>query len=60
MAENMLKFVSVGQDMPDKRQSQERVHDFDEIYARFSREKAAEQASRNSAARWRARAINSM
>ena len=46
MAENMLKFVSVGQDMPDKRQSQERVHDFDEIYARFSREKAAEQASR--------------
>jgi glutamate synthase (NADPH/NADH) small chain len=46
MAEKMLKFVSVEQHMPDKRASQERVQDFDEIYARFSQEKAAEQSSR--------------
>ena len=46
MAEKMLKFVSVEQHMPDKRASQERVHDFDEIYARFSQDKAAEQSSR--------------
>ncbi|MCW5729792.1 MAG: NAD(P)-dependent oxidoreductase [Alphaproteobacteria bacterium] len=46
MAERMLKFISVPQRMPDKRAATERRHDFDEIYAEFQRERAAEQAAR--------------
>ena len=42
----MLKFVTVGRDMPDKRAPDLRRHDFQEIYAEFAREKAGEQAGR--------------
>src|SRR5882757_9308051 len=42
----MLKFVGTAQAMPDKRPPAERRHDFDEIYAEYAREKAAEQAAR--------------
>ncbi|WP_417242082.1 NAD(P)-dependent oxidoreductase [Celeribacter sp.] len=44
--EPMLKFVSVGRDMPEKRTAEVRKEDFNEIYAEFAKEKAAEQASR--------------
>jgi glutamate synthase (NADPH/NADH) small chain len=46
MANNMLKFVSVGQRMPDKRLAAERRRDFREIYAEFQPARAAEQAGR--------------
>jgi glutamate synthase (NADPH/NADH) small chain len=46
MVEKMLKFVSLGRDMPGKRQPRERSRDFHEIYAEFSAAKATEQASR--------------
>jgi glutamate synthase (NADPH/NADH) small chain len=46
MAERMLKFVGTPQAMPDKRAVAERRRDFDEIYARYARDKAAEQAAR--------------
>ncbi|GAA0569040.1 NAD(P)-dependent oxidoreductase [Rhizomicrobium electricum] len=46
MVEKMLKFVSLGRDMPGKRQPRERTRDFHEIYAEFAASKAAEQASR--------------
>ncbi|MEM6309672.1 MAG: NAD(P)-dependent oxidoreductase [Pseudomonadota bacterium] len=47
MAENpMLKFVSVGRDMPTKRDAGERNKDFAEIYAEYANTKAKEQASR--------------
>ena len=47
MAENkMLKFVSVPRDMPEKRLATARREDFQEIYAEFARDKAAEQSSR--------------
>src|SRR5262249_23582282 len=46
MAERMLKFVSTPQAMPEKRAAAERRRDFDEIYSRYAREKAAEQAAR--------------
>jgi glutamate synthase (NADPH/NADH) small chain len=42
----MLKFVSVPRRMPDKRPADARTGDFHEIYADYSRAKAAEQASR--------------
>ena len=42
----MLKFVSLDREMPQKRLAGERAQDFREIYAKFAREKAAEQASR--------------
>ena len=42
----MLKFVTVGRDMPDKRTAEERREDFQEIYAEFAEQKAAEQAGR--------------
>ena len=42
----MLKFVNVDRDMPEKRPPDLRAEDFQEIYAEFAREKAAEQASR--------------
>ena len=44
--QKMLKFVSLGKEMPEKRQAAERNQDFGEIYGRFSEKKAAEQASR--------------
>jgi glutamate synthase (NADPH) small chain len=46
MVEKMLKFVSLGRDMPGKRSADERSRDFHEIYAAFAGAKAAEQASR--------------
>jgi len=42
----MLKFVDVERDMPEKRVPNLRNKDFDEIYAEFARDKAAEQAAR--------------
>ncbi len=47
MAEQkMLKFVTVGKDMPEKRSADTRRLDFHEIYGEYAREKAAEQAGR--------------
>lgn len=46
MAQKMMQFVNIGQSYPDKRTAEERKKDFNEIYARFSIEKAQEQASR--------------
>src|SRR5215204_1617467 len=46
MSERMLKFVATPQAMPDKRPAAERRRDFQEIYARYARDKAAEQAAR--------------
>jgi len=46
MAEKMLKFVSLAQSTPDKREAAERAKDFDEIYREFAAAKAGEQASR--------------
>ncbi|MCO8143666.1 NAD(P)-dependent oxidoreductase [Rhodovulum tesquicola] len=42
----MLQFVSTAKEMPLKRDADSRAHDFDEIYAEYAAEKAAEQASR--------------
>ncbi|MCK0126685.1 NAD(P)-dependent oxidoreductase [Gelidibacter sp. F2691] len=42
----MLKFVSVDRDMPAKRAAETRKEDFNEIYAEFAAQKAAEQSSR--------------
>lgn len=44
--DKMLKFVSLGRDMPDKRAPVLRRQDFDEIYAEYAAAKAAEQAGR--------------
>ncbi|WP_112310842.1 NAD(P)-dependent oxidoreductase [Pseudogemmobacter bohemicus] len=44
--QKMLKFVSLGKEMPVKREASDRNQDFDEIYREFAAEKAAEQASR--------------
>ncbi|MGV6840140.1 MAG: NAD(P)-dependent oxidoreductase [Planktomarina sp.] len=47
MAKNpMLKFVKIPRDMPEKRNSDDRTADFDEIYGAFVTAKAEEQASR--------------
>jgi glutamate synthase (NADPH/NADH) small chain len=46
MAEPMLQFVATPQALPPKRATAERRRDFDEIYARYARDKAAEQAAR--------------
>src|SRR5260370_34171622 len=46
MAERMLKFVGTPQAMPEKRPPAERRRDFQEIYAHYARDKAAEQAAR--------------
>jgi glutamate synthase (NADPH/NADH) small chain len=46
MANTMLKFVGVGQRMPDKRLAAERRRDFREIYADYEPARAAEQAGR--------------
>ncbi|SEM21130.1 glutamate synthase (NADPH) small subunit [Roseovarius tolerans] len=42
----MLKFVSVGRDMPEKRTAEARRQDFHEIYAEYADAKAKEQAGR--------------
>jgi glutamate synthase (NADPH/NADH) small chain len=42
----MLKFVTVGKEMPEKRDADKRTGDFDEIYGEYARDKAAEQAGR--------------
>ncbi len=42
----MLKFVSLGREMPEKRAADERARDFHEIYREYADAKAAEQASR--------------
>jgi glutamate synthase (NADPH/NADH) small chain len=42
----MLKFVKVDRAMPEKRSSDDRKTDFNEIYADFAAEKAKEQSSR--------------
>ena len=44
--QRMLGFVHTAQRMPDKRPAAERRQDFAEIYARFSDERANEQANR--------------
>ncbi|MBP2291852.1 NAD(P)-dependent oxidoreductase [Azospirillum rugosum] len=44
--QRMLGFVHTAQRMPDKRPASERREDFAEIYARFSDERANEQANR--------------
>jgi len=43
---SMLQFVTRHKEMPDKRTAEERRHDFDEIYADFNADAAAEQAGR--------------
>ena len=44
--QKMLKFVTLGKEMPNKRDAMLRTEDFDEIYRQFAADKAAEQASR--------------
>ena len=46
MSQNMLKFVSVDKEMPEKRDATERKGDFHEIYAEYIDAKAKEQSSR--------------
>ena len=46
MAAKMMQFVSTPQEMPDKRSAAERAHDFDEIYGRYDKAGAEDQASR--------------
>ncbi len=46
MAEPMLKFVKIDQEMPKKREADVRANDFLEIYGEFILQKAEEQASR--------------
>ncbi len=44
--EKMLRFVTVGREMPDKRPPSLRAKDFGEIYGEYARAKAEEQAGR--------------
>ncbi|HLQ18004.1 MAG TPA: NAD(P)-dependent oxidoreductase [Tabrizicola sp.] len=44
--QKMLKFVTVGKEMPEKRDASLRAQDFNEIYREYADRKAAEQASR--------------
>ena len=46
MAERMLRFVNLPQQMPEKRGVAERRHDFGEIYKLFEEQEAASQSSR--------------
>lgn len=46
MAERMLRFVAVQQQVPSKRPAESRTHDFHEIYADYAGQKVIEQASR--------------
>ena len=42
----MLKFTSINKENPNKIDSKTRSNNFDEIYAKFAKQKAEEQASR--------------
>lgn len=44
--QKMLKFVTIGREMPEKRDAAARSEDFHEIYREFAAAKATEQASR--------------
>jgi glutamate synthase (NADPH/NADH) small chain len=44
--QKMLKFVTVGKEMPEKRDASSRAQDFHEIYRDYADQKAAEQAGR--------------
>ena len=44
--QKMLKFVTLGKEMPEKRDAAARAQDFGEIYREYADQKAAEQASR--------------
>jgi glutamate synthase (NADPH/NADH) small chain len=44
--QKMLKFVTVGKEMPEKRDASQRAQDFHEIYQDYAAQKAAEQAGR--------------
>ncbi|SMO38212.1 NAD(P)-dependent oxidoreductase [Paracoccus laeviglucosivorans] len=44
--QKMLKFVTIGREMPEKRDAASRSEDFHEIYREFAAAKATEQASR--------------
>ncbi len=44
--QQLLRFVNVDKEMPDKRPPDLRAEDFDEIYGEYSDDKAAEQAGR--------------
>ena len=44
--QKMLKFVTIGREMPEKRDAATRSEDFHEIYREFAAAKATEQASR--------------
>ncbi len=44
--QKMLKFVTLGKEMPEKRAASMRAQDFDEIYREYAADKAAEQAGR--------------
>ena len=46
MPEQMLRFVNVEPEGPEKRPADTRAADFEEIYATYAAQKAAEQASR--------------
>jgi glutamate synthase (NADPH/NADH) small chain len=46
MSSSMLQFVRLSAAMPEKRDAERRTLDFNEIYRRFQRPQAAEQASR--------------
>ncbi len=46
MPQKMLKFVTVGRAMPDKREAELRRHDFNEIYAEFDPKAAETQSGR--------------
>ena len=46
MSSKMLKFVSTGKAMPEKRKAEKRVSDFDEIYDDFDAAEAETQSSR--------------
>ncbi len=46
MTAKMQQFVTVGRVMPEKREAKRRRGDFDEIYAEYAAEKAAQQAAR--------------
>ncbi|WP_262692321.1 NAD(P)-dependent oxidoreductase [Kordiimonas aestuarii] len=46
MADDLLKFVSIDQKMPEKRTAKERAEDFSEVYARYNVDGAKEQSSR--------------
>ena len=46
MASKMMQFVSTPQAMPEKRRVDARAHDFDEIYGRYDKTGAEQQAAR--------------